>query len=132
MRVIVVEDSDIMRDLLRTVLAEIDGAELVGEFESPEPAIASIRAERPDVVVLDVQLINGNGMEVMGAVRAHYPTAKVVVFTNFADAVFRKQYMEAGAYAFYDKNMDIRAFRRTLSDLASFRGPDGPTAISSN
>jgi DNA-binding NarL/FixJ family response regulator len=84
----------------------------------PRPSKA-FAANPPDVVLLDIQLLNGSGLEVLRAVSAEHPSVKVVVFTNFAEDVYRKRCLEAGAYAFYDKKSDLPALRQTLHGLAS-------------
>ncbi|WP_288130835.1 response regulator transcription factor [Accumulibacter sp.] len=120
MSILTVDDSAVVRGMLREMLAKIEGAEVVGEFESPAPAIESIRNHPPDVVLLDIQLVNGSGLEVLRAVSTEHPDVKVMVFTNFAEPVYRRRCLEAGAYAFYDKKSDLHALRQALQGLASF------------
>lgn len=122
MSILIVDDSAVVRDMLREMLVQVEGAEVVGEFASPAPAIESIRSNPPDVVLLDIQLINGSGLEVLRAVRAEHPSVKVVVFTNFVEDAYRRRCLEAGAYAFYDKKSDLYALRQTLYGLASAGG----------
>ncbi|MEF8735193.1 MAG: response regulator transcription factor [Candidatus Accumulibacter necessarius] len=119
MSIVIVDDSAVVRDMLREMLAKVEGAEVVGEFESPAPAIESIRNNPPDVILLDMQLVNGSGLEVLRAVSAEHPNVKVMLFTNFAEGVYRKRCLEGGAYAFYDKKSDLNALRQTLHGLAS-------------
>lgn len=119
MLILIVDDSALVRRMLREMLAQIEGAEVVGEFESPAPAIESIRSHPPDIVLLDIQLANGSGLEVLRAVRTEHPGVKVMVFTNFAEPVYRKRCLEAGAYAFYDKKSDLHLLRQSLHGLAS-------------
>lgn len=123
--ILIVDDSVVVRAMLREMLARIDGAELVGEFDTPASAIASIRSNPPDIVLLDIQLNKGSGLEVLRAVSAEQPRVKVLVFTNFAEDVYRRRCLEAGAYAFYDKKSDLPVLRQTLSGLA-IRAPDSP------
>ena len=119
MSIVIIDDSAVVRVMLREMLAKVEGAEVVGEFESPAPAIESIRNNPPDVILLDMQLVNGSGLEVLRAVSAEHPNVKVMLFTNFAEGVYRKRCLEAGAYAFYDKKSDLNALRQTLHGLAS-------------
>lgn len=119
MSVLIVEDSAAVRNALRQMLSNMEGVEVVGEFESPAPAIESIRANPPDVVLLDIALTNGSGLEVLRAVTKDHPRVKVIVFSNFAESVYRKRCLDAGAYAFYDKKCDLHTLRQTLQDLAS-------------
>lgn len=119
MSILIVDDSAVVRHMLREMLANVEGAEVFGEFASPAPAIESIRTNPPDVVLLDIQLIDGSGLEVLRAVSSHHTSVKVIVFTNYAEDVYRKRCLEAGAYAFFDKKCDLYALRQTLHDLAS-------------
>lgn len=122
MSIVIIDDSPVVRGMLREMLVQFEGAKVSGEFTSPAPAIASIRINPPDVVLLDIQLVDGSGLDVLRAVRREHPGVKVLVFTNFAEPVFRKRCLEAGAYAFYDKKSDLHALRRTLHGLASPAG----------
>ncbi len=119
MSIVIVDDSAVVRHLLREMLAKVVGAEVVGEFASPAAAIESIRSNPPDVVLLDIQLVNGSGLEVLRAVSSDHPGVKVMVFTNYAEDVYRQRCLQAGAYAFYDKKSDLHVLRQALSGLAA-------------
>ncbi|UUZ75651.1 response regulator [Polaromonas sp. P1(28)-13] len=122
-RLFIVEDSDVVRALWRTVVARITGLSLAGEFNRASTAIAAIRREPPHVVLLDINLNDGNGMEVMRVVAAESPMTKVVVVSNCSDTTHRKYFTEAGAYAFYDKSHELAAMRDMLERLAGFGSP---------
>ena len=122
-RLFIVEDSDAVRALWRTVVARIAGLSLTGEFSRASTAIAAIRREPPHVVLLDINLNDGNGMEVLRVVAAECPMTKVVVVSNCADTTHRKYFTEAGAYAFYDKSHELAAMRGMLERLAGFGSP---------
>ena len=66
---------------------------VVGEAETPQACIAGILSTRPDVVVLDVQLEGGQGLEVLRAVRCAAPQVAFVVFSNNAGPAYRKRYL---------------------------------------
>ena len=119
MSIVIVDDSAVVRRLLREMLARVEGAEVIGEFASPAAAIESIRSHPPDVVLLDIQLLNGSGLEVLRAVSSDHPAVKVMVFTNYAEDVYRQRCLQAGACAFYDKKSDLYALRQTLSGLVA-------------
>ena len=119
MKVIVVEDSDALRALLCSIVTEIEGLSLVGEFTGSTAAIAAIRHDPPDIVLLDVQLSEGSGIEVMRAVTVEYPDIKVIVASNFADPIYQRYFANAGAYAFFDKSHELKKVRSALEYLAS-------------
>ncbi|MEN3295802.1 MAG: hypothetical protein V7642_5055 [Burkholderiales bacterium] len=116
--VMVVEDSDIVREVMRLFLADIAGLYVIGEFCCAPTAIEGIRHDPPDVLLLDIQLHAGNGMDVLKMVSVEHPATKVIVVTNYADAVYRRHYTDAGAYGFYDKCRELNALRCGLEKLA--------------
>ena len=118
MKVMLVDDSDIARALLRKLLSAIDAAFITGEFSGPTAAIAGIRNDPPDIVFLDIQLEDGCGMDVLKVVSAEYPRIKFIVVSNYADRVFREHYENAGAYRFFDKSLELEALRICLEELA--------------
>ncbi len=61
-RVLIVDDSALIRERLKTMLSEIAGVEIVGEAEDKMEAIASNDRLHPDVVILDIRLPRGNGI----------------------------------------------------------------------
>jgi DNA-binding NarL/FixJ family response regulator len=117
-RVMVVEDSDIVRAVTRQFLADIPGLCLTGEFCCASTAIDGIRYDPPEVLLLDIQLHAGNGMDVLNAMSVEHPATKVIIVTNYADEVYRRRYTDAGAYGFYDKCRELDALRLSLEQLA--------------
>ena len=118
LKVIVVEDSDALRRLLCSIVASIPGLSVVGEFIGASSAIAAIRRATPDIVLLDIQLGEGNGAEVMRVIAHESLLTKVIVVSNFADAIYRRHFADAGAFAFFDKSFELDAVRFTLEFLA--------------
>jgi two-component system response regulator DesR len=82
-------------------------ASVVGEGATPQGCIEGILQTRPDVVVLDVQLEGGQGLEVLRAVRAAVPRVAFVVFSNNSHPAYRKRYLAAGAHQFLDKSTEF-------------------------
>lgn len=80
---------------------------VVGEGETPQGCIDGILATHPDVVVLDVQLLGGQGLEVLRAVRAAQPQIAFVVFSNNSQPAYRKRYLAEGAASFLDKSTEF-------------------------
>ncbi|MBC7601990.1 MAG: response regulator transcription factor [Ramlibacter sp.] len=92
--------------LIRTRVAAMLGApamDIVGQAQTPADCIAGILATHPDVVVLDVQLEGGMGLEVMKTVLLTEPGIAFVVFSNNSQPAYRKRYLEQGAVRFLDK-----------------------------
>lgn len=115
MKVFLVEDSPILRERLEKMLAAIPGAETVGHAPTARGAIAGIEAAHPDVVVLDIQLEEGSGFDVMRAVRPVAPQIAFYVLTNFAHDGYRRMAEKLGARGFFDKSREIGALREALA-----------------
>lgn len=101
-KVFLADDSALIRTRVAALLADPD-VTVVGEGETPDDCIDGILATLPDVVVLDVQLDGGQGLEVLRAVRAAAPRISFVVFSNNSGPAYRKRYLDAGAVRFLDK-----------------------------
>ena len=80
---------------------------VVGEGETPQACIEGILRSHPDVVVLDIQLEGGTGLEVLKAIRQQDPTVKFVVLSNNANTAYRKRYLAEGAVSFLDKTAEF-------------------------
>jgi CheY-like chemotaxis protein len=102
--VLIVDDDPLYRLAVATMLASDDAVELsVAEAEDGRPALAAIEAERPDVVLLDLNMPQLNGIEVTRIVKERWPEVRVVLVTS-SDAVRdRKDAEAAGIDAFVTK-----------------------------
>ena len=89
-RVLIVDDHEVVREGLRALLRRRSEMAIVGEADSVASAIAEARKTDPDVVVMDVRLPDGSGVEACREIRAHRPDTKVLMLTSYADdeAVF--------------------------------------------
>jgi DNA-binding NarL/FixJ family response regulator len=84
-RIFLLDDHEIVRRGLRELLEGEEDLEVVGEAGTAEEALGRIPATRPDVAVLDVQLPDGNGVEVCREIRSSHPEINCVMLTSFAD-----------------------------------------------
>jgi two-component system response regulator DesR len=106
LKVFLAEDSAPIR---QRVAAELSAhaLEVVGEGETPVGCIEGILASHPDVVVLDIHLVGGTGLQVLRAVRAAEPEVAFVVFSNASEPAYRRRYLAEGAARFLDKNTEF-------------------------
>jgi two-component system response regulator DesR len=106
LRVFLADDSPAICARVAEMLAGPDVA-IVGEAGTPSGCVAGILAAHPDVVVLDVQLDGGSGLDVLRAVRVAAPDIAFVIFSNNSGPAYRKRYLGAGAVGFLDKNAEF-------------------------
>ena len=112
--VFLVEDSAAVRARLAATIRAIGGAELVGEAGTVGAAIDGIRSTRPSAVILDLQLEDGSGLDVLKAVHPFSPALHVAVLTNYATDQHRRACMDAGAEYFLDKSSDFPRIREIV------------------
>ena len=103
--VFLVDDHDVVRAGVRSLLTAEDDMDVVGEAGSALDAIPRIRQARPDVVVLDVRLPDGSGVDVCREVRSTNPEVKVLMLTSFVDDQARHESIGAGASGFILKQI---------------------------
>jgi DNA-binding NarL/FixJ family response regulator len=124
LRVVIVEDSAIIRARLAESLAEIPNLEIVDQVESEAAAVGVLGEKAWDAVVLDLQLKQGTGLGVLKALAkgTRPPQAKVIVFTNYAFPQYRDRSMALGADYFFDKAREFHRVREVLHALAGGSG----------
>jgi len=112
LRVFVVEDSELIRKRIIENVHSMGPFEVVGYAESEDEAIASIANLRPDIVITDIQLKEGSGIEVVRKVRAlpYAPRPRIFVLTNYAFPEYKRQCSVAGADEFFDKSSEYDRF----------------------
>ena len=118
MKVFIVDDSLIVRARIVTMLSELESVEVVGHAQSSKEAAAAIPAIKPDVVILDIHMPGGNGIELLRHLKSFSPSPLVIMFTNFPFAQVRKECTLAGADYFFDKSRDFEKVAQVLGSLA--------------
>jgi two-component system, NarL family, response regulator DevR len=116
--VFLVEDSPPVRVRLEALLAAIPGATVVGFAEAAEEAIRSILDQRPHVVVLDMHLKEGTGLDVLRGLQGKANGTDVYVLTNYALEAYRQAAERLGARGFFDKSRDLPLLRDAIAARA--------------
>ncbi len=115
MKVFLVDDSILIRQRLSRMLSNVPGVQVVGESLEPRDAATSILQAKPDVVILDIQLLGGTGMEVLQIVKKTTPSPVVIMVTNYPE--FRTRYLKAGADFFFDKSTEFHRIPLLLATM---------------
>lgn len=127
-RVLLVDDHALISQGLRRAFEPTDDLEVVGEAFSVAEALALVRAHEPDVAVVDVNLGDGNGIDLCRQLRADHPTMGLVVLTMYDEDEHLFGALEAGASAFVLKSApadDVAsAVRRAAAAPTSFTAGD--------
>jgi len=117
-RVLLVDDHPIVRQGLRRLIDSEGDLEVCAEAGTVRDARRAIREQRPDVVVVDLSLREGDGMELIKDVRAHHPSLPMLVLSMHDERVYAERLLAAGANGYIMKQAAtgqfINALRRVL------------------
>ncbi|MEA5568706.1 response regulator transcription factor [Anabaena sp. UHCC 0399] len=106
-RVITVDDHEIIRGGIKFLLFAFDDIELVGEARSGDEAVRLCEKLHPDVVLMDLMMVGMNGAEATKAVRKKYPKIQVLILTSFFENDLVQQAIQAGAIGYLLKGVSI-------------------------
>jgi two-component system response regulator DevR len=127
LRVMLVDDHEIVRQGLRALLEAEEGIEVVAEADSGPMAVSMASAHQPHVVVMDVRMPGGSGVEACRAIRDKCPDAQVIMLTSFSDDEALFNSIMAGAAGFVLKQIrgrDLIDAIRTVGSGKSLLDPD--------
>lgn len=84
-KIMLVDDHEVVRMGLRTLLERREGFVIVGEASTMAESVSVARQSQPDVIVMDIRLPDGSGVEACREIRADRPATKVIMLTSYAD-----------------------------------------------
>ena len=117
MKVLIVDDSAIVRERLRAVISKITEAKDISYAEDVPEAISSVQKLNPEVVILDIEMPGGSGIDVLREIKKGNQPPLVVVLTNYPYPQYRKKCMDAGADFFFDKSTEFDKVTEVLKQL---------------
>jgi CheY-like chemotaxis protein len=117
LRVLVVEDTEHVRRML-TEMLELDGFE-VASVPNGAAAVARVREERPDVVVLDFKMPDMDGLAAAKAIKEIEPAQQIIIYTAFVDPGLQKAAAEVGVADVLGKVEGLGALGREIRRLCA-------------
>src|SRR5665213_3154494 len=124
-KLLIVEDSPRVQEILTESLQTVPGLELAGVVATVADALAAFEFHRPDVVILDLVLRAGTGLDVLHGIKQRAPACRVLAFTGHDEEPYRTRCLAAGADLFFSKHGQYRALIQELHTL----GGDAPAVI---
>jgi two-component system response regulator DevR len=119
LRLLLVDDSEVVRTGLRTLLGQEPGFEIAGEAGSVAAAVAAGEKLRPDVVLLDLRLPDGSGTEACRRLLKALPATRILVLTSVLDDRTIEDAIRAGAHGYLLKEIDGRGLVQAVRDVAA-------------
>ncbi|MGM7672069.1 response regulator [Microbacterium sp. A93] len=118
-RVLIVDDQELLRRGLRMLLETEDGIEVVGEADHGAHALALIPQAKPDVVLADARMPVLDGLGLVERCRREHPTLPVLVLTTFDDALLVRSLLDAGAAGFLLKDISTDALSEAIRQVTA-------------
>lgn len=126
-KVLVVDDHDLVRMGISRMLGDVDDIEVVGEARSGEDAIAFVRETEVDVILMDVRMPGMGGLEATRKLIPRFPHAKIIAVSALDDDLFPTRLIQAGASGYVTKGADLDEMVRAIRAVVA-----GETYISSS
>lgn len=116
MKILIIDDSPLLCGKLTNLINENLAVEQMDCVHRAEGAIERIEKVRPDVVILDIRLPDGNGIDLLKEIKERSLAAKTIMFTSYAYPHYRKKCLSAGADYFFNKSSEFERVIEFLSD----------------
>jgi len=127
-RVMLVDDHNVVRSGLATFLKAYDDLELVGEARNGVEAVNLCHRYKPDVILMDLMMPEMDGIAATRAILADYPEIKIVAMTSFEEEELVQGVLAAGAISYLLKNVTSDELAKAIRDAASGRSTLSPEA----
>jgi len=118
-RILIVEDHPLVREGLRMRIAAHKDLDVCGEAESEEAALELVKETAPELIIVDLSLKHGHGIELIKEVRSKFPSIKTLVISGYPESLYAERALRAGAMGYLNKQESsdkmIHAIRTVLS-----------------
>lgn len=120
-RILSVDDHLLLREGIAAVLEDQADMTLVGQAANGRDAIEAFRQHQPDVTLMDLRMPDMSGIKAIAAIRAEFPSARIIVLTTYAGDVQAVEALRAGASGYLLKNMLRKELLQTIRTVHSGR-----------
>lgn len=114
----IVDDSDIIRERLVHRLNKCENCQIIWQAENVETTFCCYSKSAPSVLILDIQLPDGSGIDILERIKLDNPAIKIIMLTNYPSLPFKNKCIKAGADYFFDKSTEFEKVFEVLNDLA--------------
>ncbi|MFC2092549.1 response regulator transcription factor [Bacteroidota bacterium] len=119
MRVLIADDSKPVRERLVSTLSELDDVNIVGQAENTIEAKILIKELNPDLLVLDIRMPGGTGMNIIDDIKKFNPKIIIIILTNYHFSEYKQKCMKEGADYFFSKSDEYEKVIDLIDKLKS-------------
>ena len=117
-RIIIVDDHEIVRLGLKSLLEQYPQYEVVSEAKNAKEAITQVETFQPDIVLMDIRLPGKSGIDACEEIKQNYPDVKVIMLTSFAEDEMLFSAIKAGASGYVLKQIDSEGLAKSIEAVA--------------
>lgn len=118
MKVVIADDSALVRTHMRALLTELPGVEVVAQAATGRETVSKVLAEDPDLLILDFKMPEGSGLEALRKLRHADYRGWVLVLTVHGEPTVKRAFRREGADEFFDKGRAFPDLLNRIQDLA--------------
>lgn len=118
LKLFIVDNSELIIDRLVKALSEIDEIRIIGIATNAAIAPDYIFKSNPDIVILDIHMPGGNGIDILKKLKSNTPRIKVIMLTNYPEKDYKKICSKIGADYFFDKSIEFENVVEICRELA--------------
>ncbi|MFH1853414.1 MAG: response regulator transcription factor [Candidatus Neomarinimicrobiota bacterium] len=119
MKVLVVDDSDMLRERLISLLTDLPDIEVSGQAVDVGDALTKLTELQPDLVILDIRMPGGSGIDVLKSAKLADNPPAVIVFTNYPHSQYRTTCLQEGADYFLEKTGDFDKIPAAIREISN-------------
>jgi len=119
MKVLLADDSALIRERLRDMLSVFQQVEIVGSFENGTETLQALRSLKPDLAIVDLKMPGLSGLDVLTGIRKENSTLKFIILTFFSSGYYRQMAIQAGVDYFFSKVDDFEKVALVVADMVA-------------
>ena len=124
MKVLIVEHSAIIQERLKAMLSEVPEVETISQAKDSLEAIELLHKLNPELVIMDIQMPGGSGIDTLREIKKGNRPPSVIVFSSESYPQYRKKCLKAGADFFFDKSTEFDKVAEVLNQLIRIDLPE--------
>ncbi len=117
MKILIVDDSALLRERVTSIISVLPDIDIIEQAKSESEATSSIHKLKPDIVILDIRLSEGSGIEILKNIKKKESSPLVIMFTHYPYPQYRKKCKDEGADFVFDKSTEFHKIPKVLKKL---------------